>query len=128
MVERLGSARSVSLALAAIAASGVVLAVPGGGPAIAFALLAGFGIGAMSPLQGIVVEELYDRETLGATMGSYNLIGWGGAAGGAGRHPGRQLRQPGLVTAIIVVTLRPPRSALQIERAGRRADGWWCRR
>ncbi len=81
IVERLGSARSMSLALGAIAAGGVVLAFAGHiAPAIAFALLAGFGIGAMSPLQGIVVEELFDRDTLGATMGSYNLIGMGGGA------------------------------------------------
>lgn len=83
IVERLGSTRSVALALSSIAAGGVVLAFSGRlVPAVAFALLAGFGIGAMSPLQGIVVEELFDRETLGATMGSYGLIGMGGGAAG----------------------------------------------
>ncbi len=81
IVRRLGSARSVALALTSIAAGGVVLAFSGRVvPAVVFALLAGFGIGAMSPLQGIVVEELFDRETLGATMGSYGLIGMGGGA------------------------------------------------
>ncbi len=81
IVERLGSSRSVALALSSIAAGGVVLAFSGRvAPAVVFALLAGFGIGAMSPLQGIVVEELFDRETLGATMGSYGLIGMGGGA------------------------------------------------
>jgi MFS family permease len=83
IVERLGSARSVSLAFVSVAVGGVVLAFSGHpAPALAFALLAGFGIGALSPLQGIVVEELYDRQTLGATMGSYGLVGMGGSAAG----------------------------------------------
>lgn len=83
IVDRLGPARSVSIALASIAAGGVVLAFAGRlGPALAFALLAGFGIGAMSPLQGIVIGELFDRETMGVTMGAYNLIGMGGGAAG----------------------------------------------
>jgi predicted MFS family arabinose efflux permease len=37
--------------------------------AVAFALAAGLGIGAFSPLQGIRSEELFDRASLGATMG-----------------------------------------------------------
>lgn len=83
IVARLGSVRSMSLALTSIAVSGVVLAVAGHPvPAVAFAVLAGFGIGAMSPLQGIVVGDLFDRETLGATMGAYGLLGMGGGAAG----------------------------------------------
>jgi MFS family permease len=83
IVGRLGPARSVSLALASIAVGGVVLALSGRlVPALVFALLAGFGIGAMSPLQGMVIGELFDRDTLGATMGSYGLIGMGGGAAG----------------------------------------------
>jgi MFS family permease len=83
IVERLGSARSVSLAFVSVAAGGVVLGFSGHpAPALLFALLAGFGIGALSPLQGIVVEELYDRETLGVTMGAYGLVGMGGSAAG----------------------------------------------
>ncbi len=126
IVSRLGSSRSVSLALGAIAASGVVLAFAGRlGPALAFALLAGFGIGAMSPLQGIVVEELFDRETLGATMGSYSLIGMGGGAAGpalagvlADSSGNRRL-----VTGVIVVcALIGAALATRIGRTGADAD------
>jgi MFS family permease len=37
--------------------------------AVVFALAAGLGIGAFSPLQGIRSEELFDRASLGTTMG-----------------------------------------------------------
>jgi MFS family permease len=42
--------------------------------AIAFAITAGFGIGAFSPLQGMKAEQLFDRAQLGATMGVYGAV------------------------------------------------------
>jgi MFS family permease len=83
IVARLGATRSMALALTAIGLSGAVLAFSGTvAVAVVFAVLAGFGLGAMSPLQGIVVEELFDRETLGASMGVYGLVfNVGGALG-----------------------------------------------
>ncbi|MEM7275472.1 MAG: MFS transporter, partial [Actinomycetota bacterium] len=85
IVDRLGSARALALAFAALAAGGAVLAFAGTVPiALVFAAVTGFGIGAFSPLQGILAEELYPRETLGATMGLYStFLMVAGAAGPA---------------------------------------------
>ena len=44
------------------------------GVALAFAVVAGFGIGAFSPLQGMRSETLFDRGDLGATMGFYGAV------------------------------------------------------
>jgi MFS family permease len=60
----------LGVALACLAAGAVAINAAGTIPvAIAFAVLAGFGIGAFSPLQGIRSEELFDRAALGTTMG-----------------------------------------------------------
>ncbi|MEL6984729.1 MAG: MFS transporter, partial [Actinomycetota bacterium] len=121
IVERLGSSRSVALALGSISVSGVVLAFSGRVvPAVIFALLAGFGIGAMSPLQGIVVEELFDRDTLGATMGSYGLIGMGGGAIGpalAGILADTSGSRRGVTVIIVVCALVAAALALRIAPA-----------
>lgn len=54
---------------------GALLVVAGSIPiAVAFAIIAGFGIGAFSPLQGMKAEELFDRDQLGATMGAYGAV------------------------------------------------------
>jgi MFS family permease len=75
IVARIGSDGALVLAFSAMAVGGALLAVAGTVPvALAFAGLAGFGIGAYSPLQGMKAEELFDRESLGATMGSYSTI------------------------------------------------------
>jgi MFS family permease len=75
IVARIGNDGALVLAFSAMAVGGALLAVAGTVPvALAFAGLAGFGIGAYSPLQGMKAEELFDRESLGATMGSYSTI------------------------------------------------------
>ncbi|MEZ5379527.1 MAG: MFS transporter [Acidimicrobiales bacterium] len=75
IVDRLGSDRSLMLAFAAIGAGGALVSVAGTFVvAIVFAAVAGFGIGAFSPLQGMKSEELFDRRQLGATMGFYGSV------------------------------------------------------
>jgi len=75
IVNRIGRDRALVLAFSAIAAGGALLAVANTVPvAIAFAVVAGFGIGAFSPLQGMKAEELFDRDQLGATMGAYGAV------------------------------------------------------
>ncbi len=75
LIARLGSTGALRLAFAAMALGGALLAVSGTTPvALAFAVVTGFGIGAFSPLQGIKAEELFDRSTLGATMGFYGTV------------------------------------------------------
>ncbi len=55
---------------------GILLLLGSGNLAVAivFAVLAGFGIGANSPLQGIYTAELYDPEILGSAMGSVTAL------------------------------------------------------
>lgn len=75
LLDRLGVDRSLILAFVAIGAGGALLAVANDRPtALAFAIVAGFGIGAFSPLQGIKSQELFATESLGATMGFYGAL------------------------------------------------------
>ncbi len=75
IVKWIGSDRALLLAFTAIGVGGVILSFSDTVPvAILFALVAGFGIGAFSPLQGMKAEELFDRDTLGATMGFYGSV------------------------------------------------------
>lgn len=85
LVNWLGSGRALVLAFGSMTIGGGLLAFSGNVPiALLFAAVTGFGIGAFSPLQGIKAEELYDRETLGATMGLYGtFLMVAGAAGPA---------------------------------------------
>lgn len=85
LLARLGIDRALILAFAAIGFGGALLAIADDRPtALAFAVVAGFGIGAFSPLQGIKSQELFDAESLGATMGFYGaLMMLAGAAGPA---------------------------------------------
>ncbi len=85
LLALLGVDRALVLAFFAIACGGALLAVADDRPtALAFALVAGFGIGAFSPLQGIKSQELFDGATLGATMGFYgSLMMLAGAVGPA---------------------------------------------
>lgn len=70
-----GSDRTLLLAFGAIACGGALLAFSSALPvAVVFAIVAGFGIGAFSPLQGIKAEELFGRDGLGATMGIYGAV------------------------------------------------------
>lgn len=75
LLRRLGSDRTLLLAFGAIACGGGLLAFSSTLPvAVVFAVVAGFGIGAFSPLQGIKAEELFGPEGLGATMGVYGAV------------------------------------------------------
>jgi len=74
-VNWLGRDGALVLAFAAIVCGGVLLVVASTVPvAVAFAIVAGFGIGAFSPLQGMKSEQLFDRDQLGATMGAYGAV------------------------------------------------------
>ncbi|MGF1596390.1 MAG: MFS transporter [Acidimicrobiales bacterium] len=83
IVERLGARRTVRLAFAVIAAGVLVLALSGTVVvALIYVALAGFGIGAVSPLLGIYGSELVERSQLGAALGFLTMVG--GLAGAAG--------------------------------------------
>lgn len=70
LVAWIGSTRTLIAAFIALGVGGALLAVAGSVPiGIAFALLAGFGLGAFPALQGIKTEELYDNQILGGVMG-----------------------------------------------------------
>lgn len=75
IVARLGSDQALLVAFGAMTAGGALLVVSGNvGVAVMFAVVAGFGIGAFSPLQGMKAEELFERHSLGATMGLYGAV------------------------------------------------------
>lgn len=76
----------LAVALGCLALGAVVINAAGSIPlALVFALAAGVGIGAFSPLQGIRSEELFDRESLGTTMGLLASVGMtAGALGPVG--------------------------------------------
>lgn len=63
------------LAFASVAVGVILLGFAGNlWVAALFALVAGFGIGAWSPLQGIYADELFDRSRLGAAMGTVSMV------------------------------------------------------
>ncbi len=75
LVSRLGVVPSMRLAYAAIAVGAVVLAFAGT-PWVAaiYAVVAGFGIGAISPLIGIYSRDVFGVESLGTAMGAVSLV------------------------------------------------------
>ncbi|MDH4363925.1 MAG: MFS transporter [Acidimicrobiia bacterium] len=83
IVSRLGARRSIQLAYVAITVGVGVLIVAGRvWVALIYVAVAGFGIGATSPLQGIYADELFERDQLGTAMG---VLGMGfGLAGALG--------------------------------------------
>ncbi len=83
IVARLGARRSIQMAYVAITVGVGVLIVAGRvWIALIYVAVAGFGIGATSPLQGIYADELFERDQLGAAMG---VLGMGfGLAGALG--------------------------------------------
>ncbi len=85
MVRRFTAKGSLRIAFAAITLGIMLLAVSGSIVVAAlYAAVAGFGIGATSPLQGLYANELFARETLGASMGTMSMIfGVSGAIGPA---------------------------------------------
>jgi len=75
LVRRVGRDRALILAMAAMVIGAALLTVSGSIPVAAlFAVVAGFGIGAFSPLQGMKADDLFDRDRLGATMGAYGAV------------------------------------------------------
>ncbi len=70
LVRRFGVLGSLRIALVVLGIGMFVLA-GAGSPwlAFVFAILAGFGVGALSPLQGMTTRDLFDAETLGTAMG-----------------------------------------------------------
>jgi predicted MFS family arabinose efflux permease len=74
IVARLGTTGALRLAYAAIAVGSVLLAFAGSAPvAAAFAVVAGFGIGASSPLQGMHARLVFGASSLGTAMGLLSL-------------------------------------------------------
>ncbi len=75
ILERIEARQAVRLAFAAIAVGIALVAFAGNVVvAAAYTLIAGFGIGATSPLQGIYADELFERSRLGESMGLVTMI------------------------------------------------------
>lgn len=75
IVSRLGIAGSLRLAVGAITFGMLVLAVAGTSwLAAVYALVAGFGIGALSPLQGMRAREVFGASSLGTAMGLLTFL------------------------------------------------------
>ena len=75
ILARLGVSGAFRLAIVAISAGMVILAFAGT-PLLAavFAVVAGFGIGALSPLQGMQSHQLFGESSLGTAMGLTSLV------------------------------------------------------
>ena len=75
LVSRLGVVPSMRLAYAAIGVGSLVLAFAGT-PVLAsiYAVIAGFGIGAISPLIGIHSRDVFGADSLGTAMGAVSLV------------------------------------------------------
>lgn len=75
MVRRFGVARSLRFAYAAIALGSLALAFSGNqAMAAAYAVFAGFGIGAVSPLVGMHSKNVFGEASLGTAMGVVSLV------------------------------------------------------
>lgn len=75
MVRRFGVARSLRFAYAAIAVGSLALAFSGNqAMAAAYAVFAGFGIGAVSPLVGMHSKNVFGEASLGTAMGVVSLV------------------------------------------------------
>lgn len=75
IVDRVGADAAMMLAFATMTIGAILLSFANTiWVAAAFAVIAGFGIGAFSPLQGIRSEQLYDRDMLGAAMGFHSTV------------------------------------------------------
>jgi MFS family permease len=84
IVDRVGVTTAMRIAYAAIAVGMTALAFAGT-PLLAavYALVAGFGIGALSPLVGMFSSQLFDARSLGTAMGTVSLVFFGAGAIGA---------------------------------------------
>lgn len=75
IVTRLGTTGALRLSYGSIAVGAVLLAFAGSSlMAGAFALVAGFGIGASSPLQGMHARLVFGASSLGTAMGLLSLV------------------------------------------------------
>lgn len=75
LLDRMEARQAVRLAFAAIAVGIALVAFAGNlEVAAAYTLVAGFGIGATSPLMGIYADELFDRASLGESMGLITMV------------------------------------------------------
>lgn len=75
LLKRISARTALFIALGAVTVGTLLLGVAGSVPvALLFAVVAGFGIGAYSPLQGIYSAELFDHRAIGATMGLYTSV------------------------------------------------------
>lgn len=75
IVNRIGARGSVRLSFAMITIGAAILPFAGNvAVALAYVAIAGFGIGASSPLTGIYADELFDRSALGASMGVLTMV------------------------------------------------------
>lgn len=83
IVDRIGVARTMQVAYLSIAVGVLALAFAGT-PLLAavYALAAGFGIGAFSPLVGMLSRELFDPSSLGTAMGGVSLVFFGAGSVG----------------------------------------------
>ena len=75
IVRRLGVANSLRVSYAAIAVGSVALAFSGNQVlAASYALFAGFGIGAVSPLIGMHSKNVFGQASMGTAMGMVSLV------------------------------------------------------
>ena len=75
IVSKLGTAGSLRLAFGAIGLGALLLAFAGNPIlAAAYALLAGFGIGASSPLYGMHARDVFGATSLGTAMGLLSFV------------------------------------------------------
>lgn len=75
MVRRIGVANSLRIAYGAIALGSIALAFAGNQIlALTYAVVAGFGIGAVSPLIGMHSKNVYGEASLGTAMGLVSLV------------------------------------------------------
>ncbi len=83
LVRRFGVANSLRVAYAAIAVGSVALAFSGNQVlAATYAVFAGFGIGAVSPLIGMHSKNVFGRPSMGTAMGLVSLVFLGASAVG----------------------------------------------
>lgn len=118
IVTRLGTTGALRLSYGAISVGAVLLAVAGSPlVAAAFAVVAGFGIGAASPLQGMHARLVFGSSSLGTAMGllslAFMVIGAiGPAVAGAIATASGSRALPVLggaaVTAIAIVLIEQP--------------------
>ena len=75
IVRRIGAARALKVSYVAIAVGLVLLTLAGNHwVAAIFAVVAGFGIGASSPLVGMYSRDVFGEKSLGTAMGSMSMV------------------------------------------------------